>query len=281
MGGFNHQTLWGSEQQYYHEDFVLPPFKTYLYIITGKKYNNGLIREVRLGDHVGSIDLGLELNTEKYKIFLYRQNLYDAGALAHLANIQDGLNGFVFENKNTAAKNVFLKKVNLEFLYSKNQAGEPWSPETGSPYESYYNHSQYINGWSYDEVGIGSPLIGTRAFIREDLPNDPKDFFINNRVIALHAGLEGSLNKIDYLVKATWSKNYGTYRTTDEEQSTGISDPGSYGIFGEQKQFSTFLQLSQEISTNAGVRLIGAADFGDLYYNSSGIFLTFFYILKK
>ena len=281
LGGFNHQALWGSEQEYYHEDFVLSPFKTYLYILTGKKYNNGLIREVRLGNHLGSIDIGFEYYFENFKILLYRQNFYDAGALAHLANIQDGLNGFVFENKDTACKNAFLKKLNLEFLYSKNQAGEPWSPQTGSPYEAYYNHSQYINGWSYNEVGIGSPLIGTRAFIREDLPNDPKDYFINNRVVALHVGLEGAFNKIDYLLKATWSKNYGTYRTTDEEQSTGIPDPGSYGLFGEQKQFSPFLQLSREISTNAGLRLIGAADFGKLYYNSSGLFLAFFYTFRK
>lgn len=281
LGGFNHQTLWGNEQEYYHEDFVLSPFKTYLYVITGKKYNNGLIREVRLGDHVGSIDFGLEFHSDRYKLFLYRQNFYDAGALSRLANIQDGLNGFAFENKNTPSKEVYLKKLNFEFLYSKNQAGEPWSPPTGSPYESYYNHSQYINGWSYREVGLGSPLIGSRGFIREDLPNDPKDYFINNRVIAFHVGLEGYVKKVNCLMKATWSKNYGTYRTTDEDQSTGLSDPGSYGLFGEQRQFSAFLQLSRNLRSDAGLRLVGAADFGDLYHNSTGLFLTFFYLFDK
>jgi len=277
LGGFNHQTLWGNEQKYYNDDFNLSPFQTYLYVLTGKKYNNGVIREVRLGDHVGSIDIGLEYQFNNLRILLYRQNFYDAGALARLANIQDGLNGISFENENTAGKKVFLKKLNLEFLYSKNQAGEPWSPQTGSPYESYYNHSQYINGWSYKEVGIGSSLIGTRDYIRKELPNDPKDYFINNRVIALHIGLEGSLKNINYLLKATWSSNYGTYRTTDEDQSTGIPDPGSYGLFGEQRQLSTFFQLSRNITNNAGIGLIGAADFGELYYNSAGLFLTFSY----
>ncbi len=281
LGGFNHQTIWGSEQEYYHEDFILSPFKTYLYVLTGKKYNNGLIREVRLGDHLGSVDIGLEYHFENFKILFYRQNFYDAGALVHLANIQDGLNGFSFENEIETTKKVILKRMNFEFLYSKNQAGEPWSPPTGSPYEAYYNHSQYINGWSYKEVGIGSPLIGSRVYIREDLPGDPLDYFINNRVIAFHVGLEGSVKKINCLLKATWSRNYGTYRTSDENQTTGIPDPGSYGLFGVQSQFSTIFQLSRNISHNVGISLIGAADTGELYYNSTGLFLTFLYKFTK
>jgi hypothetical protein len=35
--------------------------------------------------------------------------------------------------------------------------------------------------------------------------------------------------------------------------------------------------LSRNITNNAGIGLIGAADFGELYYNSAGLFLTFSY----
>ena len=111
----------------------------------------------------------------------------------------------------------------------------------------YYNHGQYINGWSYNSIGLGTPFITTRTDIREELPSSPEEYFINNRVMAFHFGCEGSVKSVNYIFKASWSKNYGTYWTTDEEQSTDISNPGAYGIFGEQEQFSTYLELNREL----------------------------------
>ena len=35
-GGFNHQVVWGHEQDYYTEDYTLTPIETYFYVITGK-----------------------------------------------------------------------------------------------------------------------------------------------------------------------------------------------------------------------------------------------------
>ena len=86
--------------------------------------------------------------------------------LFHFANIQDGLNGISLENKNTAAILFRWKKFLFEFLYTKNQAGEPWSPSYTSPYEPYYNHGQYIQGWSYKGVGLGTPFITPRDYVQ-------------------------------------------------------------------------------------------------------------------
>ena len=52
-GGFNHQVVWGHEQDYYTEDYTLTPIETYFYVITGKKYTNGYIQEERQGNHLG------------------------------------------------------------------------------------------------------------------------------------------------------------------------------------------------------------------------------------
>ena len=98
-GGFNHQVVWGNEQDYYNDDYTLSPIETYFYVITGKKYSNGIIQDERQGNHLGSIDIGFEYEFDKVKLLLYRQNFYEAGALAHLANIQDGLNGISLENQ--------------------------------------------------------------------------------------------------------------------------------------------------------------------------------------
>ncbi|MFZ2340211.1 MAG: capsule assembly Wzi family protein [Bacteroidales bacterium] len=271
--GFNHQVVWGNEQDYYTEDYTLEPLETYLYVITGKKFSNGYIQEERQGNHLGSIDLGLEYEFEKIKLFIYRQNLYEAGALAHLANIQDGLNGISLQNLHRDGKPGIWDKMLLELLYTKNQAGEPWSPESGSPYEPYYNHGQYITGWSYLGSGLGTSFITTRDYIRENLPAHPEEYFINNRVMALHFGFEGSFRTLSYTLKASWSKNYGTYRTTDEEQSTEITNPGEYGIFGEQEQISSYFGVNKRFTNGLILGLIGAFDYGDLYYNSFGMFL--------
>jgi len=274
-GGFNHQVVWGSEQEYYLDDYTLSPVETYLYVITGKKFSNGYIQAERQGNHLGSIDLGLELELAELRIMLYRQSLYEVGGLSHLANIQDGLNGLIIENRHKKSQKTYWSKFLFEFLYTKNQAGKPWSPEYGSYYEPYYNHGQYLAGWSYDRVGLGTPFITTRSHLRDGLATHPEDFFVNNRVMVLHLGGEGRVENIDYVFKASWSKNYGTYNTTDEEQSTGIPDPGSFGVFGDRKQLSAYLELNRMINDMIGVGMIGAADFGELYYNSAGLFLKF------
>jgi len=270
--GFNHQVVWGNEQDYYNEDFTLTPLETYFYVITGKKYNNGSIQEERQGNHLGSIDIGFEYKFDKIRVFLYRQNFYEAGALAHLANIQDGLNGISIENQRNDNNLFAWNKLLVEFLYTKNQAGEPWSPSTGSPYEPYYNHGTYLNGWSYKGIGLGTPFVTSRNFILENLPCAPDEYYANNRLLALHIGFAGSVKSLNYVIKASWSQNFGTYWTTDQEQSTNISNPGEYGIFGTQEQFSAFLELNREFSNKINIGFIGAFDLGDLLYNAYGLF---------
>ncbi len=279
-GGFNHQVVWGHEQDYYNDDYTLSSIETYFYVITGKKYSNGYIQEERQGNHLGSIDIGLEYEFDKVKLILYRQNFYEAGALAYLANIQDGLNGISFENKQTGNTKPIWSKLLFEFLYTKNQAGEPWSPDTPSPYEPYYNHGQYITGWSYLGTGLGTPFIGTRSSIRAELPSAPEEYFINNRVMAFHLGFAGSMKSLNYILKASWAQNYGTYWTTDEEQSTDILNPGAYGIFGLQEQFSTYLELNRTINNGLNIGFIGAFDYGDLLYNSFGVFFKASYSIN-
>ena len=272
-GGFSHQVIWSDGRDYYSDDFTLNFPQSYLYVISGKRFSGGNIQEERLGNHSGSIDFAVEYSFSKIKVLIYRQNFYDAGALAHFANIQDGLNGVSLENIQRSNGQVFWRKFLLEVLYTKNQAGEPWSPPTPTLSENYFNHGQYFNGWSYQGKSLGTPFITVRSDAREGLPSHPRDFFINNRLFAIHCGGEGSIRNLDYIFKASWSKNYGTYRTTDEEQSTGIPDPGAYGLFGEQDQVSFYFELDKQLENGFHLGIIGAGDYGDLLYNSLGLFL--------
>ncbi|MFW5758920.1 MAG: capsule assembly Wzi family protein, partial [Bacteroidota bacterium] len=248
-GGFNHQVFWGNEAEYYGSDiYPLSLTKTYLYMITGTTYGNDNIPYSKIGNHLGTIDLGMEYQFDGWKLFGYRQNFFEVGALYYLANIRDGLNGLVIENTSPATKKGFRwEKGLLEIFYSKNQAGELWSPRTPSGDENYYNNFQYVKGWSYKDMNLGNPFIGTREYIRDDLPNDPDNYFINNRVIAFHAGFQGSWNQWDIAMKTSWSLNYGTYGTSEIGHSIGDRfDPPRHGIFEETQQFSAWLSLNYQ-----------------------------------
>jgi hypothetical protein len=258
-GGFNHQVFWGSEKKYWGDIYTLSPLKTYLYVITGRGWHAS-----RMGNSLGSIDLGFEYNFKNLRILAYRQNLYDAGALYHLANIRDGLNGLSFVNKQTTYKYFLWRRILIEVLYTKNQGGEPWSPYSKSGDEEYFNHYMYIQGWSYKGVGIGNPFITPRNSVREGLPLAPNEFFINNRVIAFHFGFEGSVKDWDFIIKTAYSLNYGTYNTSIEKNT-------SNGIFGEKKQFSAYLDAGRELKSGVRVGVTGAFDVGELYYNSVGV----------
>ena len=160
----------------------------------------------------------------------------------------------------------------FEFLYSKNQAGETWSPQTTSPIENYYNNGYYKAGWSYKSTGLGTPFINPRGTIRESLPTAPAEFFINNRVMAFHIGMEGSVNKLIFLTRLSFSRNYGTYNTSATgKQFPGSVYPSPYGVFPETNQFSGFLQTSRELTKGFRVGLVTAFDIGGLYYNSFGL----------
>jgi hypothetical protein len=98
-GGFNYQVLWGNVKKAYGDSYPFSRIKTYLYVLKGGTYSG----TIRLGDHLGSIDLGFEYEFKNVRLLAYRQNIYDAGALYHLANLRDGLNGLSLVNKRSTS----------------------------------------------------------------------------------------------------------------------------------------------------------------------------------
>jgi hypothetical protein len=276
LGGFNHQVFWGNEKSFMGENYSLSPLESYLYVISGTPYyNKDIPTSSKVGNHSGSIDVGLEFSFKKVKLLAYRQNLYEVGGLYYLSNIMDGLNGFSLENHNQNSDKIFKwKKFLFEFLYTKNQGGRPWAPVTPTPYENYYNHYAYIEGWSYKGDGLGNPFITPGIMARKDLPSWPGEYFINNRVRLFHIGLEGSVQKWDYILKASKSDNYGTYGTSDEEQSTDLRNPGSRGIFGKKEQFSFYYAGNRKLQKGFTIGFETAFDSGELLDNSFGFFVN-------
>lgn len=279
-GGFNHQVFWGNEQAAYGSNFKLSPAETFFYVVTGKSYGTKGVPTSKIGNQLGSIDIGASYDFNSIKVMLYRQSFYDVGALSKLANIRDGLNGISVENKHYEQRTTGFqwKKALFEFFYSKDQAGYPWSIFTKSGDEDYYNNFYYVNGWSYNGLGIGNPLITPRHYAKAGQAIKKADYFINNRVVAFHAGLNGSLNNWDFMTRLTYSKNYGTFGTSIYGNSTGhIRNPQRNDIFIPVKQFSFYLESMKKIRNGYSAGFATALDQGKLLDNSFGLILK----LKK
>lgn len=87
----------------------------------------------------------------------------------------------------------------------------------------------------------------------------------NNRIIAWNVGLGGKLfRKVPYLLKVTYSKNFGKY---------SLSDP-FYNSVPRQVSGALELTLPKRIIGNATLLRIGLyADKGSLYPDTAGITL--------
>lgn len=272
-GGLNHQAYWGNEATYYGSNYDISEFKNFIHVLTGTTFENGKVPGSKVGNHLGSVDIGMNYKFTNLNLAIYRQFFYDAGALGHLANIKDGLTGIAITNQNSG-KNLSWKKLLLEVVYSKNQAGELESKITPSGDEDYYNNHIYRKGWTYNDANLGSPFITQRDNGRKDLVNDPRDFFINNRVFALHFGTEIVFNHWSKLIKLSFSNNFGTYKTSAIGSSIGSRrDPPLYGIFETTKQLSIYIEGNRPLNESWTVGYAAALDRGDLLYNSFGAVL--------
>lgn len=271
-GGFNHQVVWGDEKDVMGSDYELNNFQTFIYINSGRNYSNKDIVETRIGDHLGSIDLGLTYEFKYRKLYIYRQNLFEAGALYYFANILDGLNGISLVNKQVNNKMIIWRKFLIELLYTKNQAGESWSRWTPTIHENYYNNGYYNAGWSYKGLGIGNPFVSPATLTKKGFPHDTSNFFINNRIAAIHIGIEVDVRTWIIIGKFSYSRNYGTFHTSATGKAfPGVVYPSPFGVFPEIGQFSGYLECTKNIKDNTQFKILTSFDVGDLYYNSFGM----------
>ncbi|MFC5409837.1 capsule assembly Wzi family protein [Larkinella bovis] len=271
--GFNHQVQWGGVTKDLPESMVkngrFPArFQDYLYVIMGNSLGrlvnvdstrySKFDRENRIGNHLGTIDLGLEYRSRQLSLLLYHQFIYEDGSLYYLSNIEDGLTGLRFRNLNPAPSGLRITGAVVEFLYTKSQGGSVFAdPDKLRGRDNYFNHGQYRDGWSYFGRTIGTPFITPVTDTRPNLAQ--YGFFTNNRVRAYHTGIQGKFaQNCGFQFKFSYSENYGTY---------DIPFPGTI------RQFSTLMMLELPLNQRGMlVTFSAAADQGDLFPNSRAVY---------
>ncbi|MCG6187202.1 capsule assembly Wzi family protein [Maribellus maritimus] len=275
-GGVNHMVVWGYEKEIF-PGWELSEFNTLKYVVIGKKYGTGSIPTSKVGNHIGSIDQGIEWQVGQTLVNGYHQFFYDVGALATLANAKDGLWGLSIKNEKAKSGNFYWNKFLFEFLYSKSQGGEIDSKPRASGAENYYNNFLYLNGWAYNGENLGNPLFTPEKHIKSGYPTTSTQYFPNNRIIAFHGGTEFQLKNWFCKGLLTYSLNYGTYRTSRGERGLGsviyYYEPP---YFPKLHQFSAYLESQRELNSGFELGIQLAIDQGKLLYNSigAGISLT-------
>ncbi|GAB3271284.1 capsule assembly Wzi family protein [Larkinella harenae] len=272
--GFNHQVQWGGTTTDLSEGLVknnqLPANRqAYYNMVMGKSisassqkvdttYFSRFDRENRIGNHLGSIDVGLEISTRKLSILFYRQSLIEDGSLFYGTNLEDGLHGIRYRNLAPRSSGLRITGAVAELLYTKSQGGSVFEDsDLLRGRDNYFNHSQYRNGWSYMGNGIGTPFITPMTDTRPDLPR--YGFFVNNRVRVFHAGLQGAFaQNAVFLIKVSYSQNYGTYEMP---------------FANTVEQLSSLVQVGIPLSKNGLLVTVSAAsDQGGLFQNSTGVY---------
>jgi hypothetical protein len=251
--GLNDNVQWGNNKAIFSKnEFTLSPWEEYTYVVFSKRFEFS-----QVGNHLGSVDLGLTYDTPSLTIMLYRQSFYDKDGLKHLANAADGLNGISFATKAPADEQFRLRKVTFETVYTKNQAADAVKRLGLLGYEDYYNNYIYRKGWSYYGNVLGTPLITTTLDGKNELPRDEREYFINNRLLAFHGAVSANSRSWSTLLKLTYSMNYGTFSTEK--------------AFGKRTQFSGYLEARKVFRHDFSLGLAAALDAGDVLPSSVGV----------
>jgi hypothetical protein len=268
-GGLNHQAFWGN----YAKTWPVGLFKLSFLQEIWAVATSQVVGNSKVGNHLGSLDIGFDYRFNDLILKGYRQNIYDIGAIGHLANIKDGLNGLTLINNRRSFTDDFVwKTILFEVLYTKSQAGEI-GKVIPSGAEDYYNNYQYPLGWSYRQLNLGSAFLTNRNDAKEDLVRLSNDFVVNNRIITYHFGFKAATNALSMATMLSYSRNFGTYKTSGVSyRSLGkeIIIPERALAYKPQSQLSSSLSVSKRMRANVSAGLLVAADYGSLLNNSFG-----------
>lgn len=280
IGGFEHWAQWGGiSPRSGKQPSTMKDYCRVFFALNGDENASISDQENVLGNHLGREYLRIEWRTSPTSIQLQYDKPFDDGSGMRLQNLPDGVYSLKISKNNRIA--IFTDLL-FEFITTTWQSGplhdRPATEEEMAkqdPNDFYYgkivlkgcdnylDHWEYRSGWTYNGKVIGLPLI---------IPNPPDANgktinFASTRVRGYHLGVQGCLKaKYPYILKMTYTKNYGKYN--QDNDSVFINKPWqlSMGIEIELNRLNTKLPISIGVGTYV--------DVGQLYQDSIGFTLN-------
>ena len=212
--GIRHHAQWGGVSSDPEVGAQSHSMKDFINVLIGKSGGEGVnefdVINV-LGNHYGSYEIKLGYLSPSFDIFAYKQHYFDDASGIELYNIKDGLYGIQANIHNFMP----LNKVVFEFANSRDQSGpvhyivydhDKYPAGYGGGADDYYNNFEYLNGVSYFNRSLGSPLLTSPEYNKNGELG-----FKNNRIRAFHLGFQGYISKqLSYRILATSMEGWGT-----------------------------------------------------------------------
>lgn len=226
--GVNHQALWGGKADYLRDPPTSAPngqlpssLRDFPYVFSATVPGNWVqlgytaFDSYRIGNHLGSIDFGLSWSGLKGNLLFYHQHPFEDVSGLLFLNTPDGIWGLRWARPTESYPSGFrLHRLTMEVLSTTNQSG-PTFYITGSKYQgadNYFNHGQYIHGWSYQGNAIGTPLIPTRNELQPGLQAQSSFYFPSNRVQSAYIAAEGRWHdRLTLTSRISYGRYYGTF----------------------------------------------------------------------
>jgi hypothetical protein len=206
-----------------------------------------------LGNHLGVWELGMTVGFERFDLLLHKTTPFEDMSGLKARSPEDGLYGVSIARKERGRA---IDGLLWEFLYTKSQSG-PDAPDdpsgSGVGRDNYFNNEIYRDGWTYDGRIIGTPLF---AFD----PYRTFDVIFNNRVVAHHFGIEGTVFSTRYMCLYTYSLNYGTYNDLFNARDAGVA----YRFDPPLQQHAFLVRWERPFSALGRIFYIDAAVAGDV-----------------
>lgn len=304
FAGLNHSVLFGGTMSDgtkipvdWYNTFVANPSEKLEEFMWGEGANTP-------GEHVGFSEFGLEFETEKFTLSISKQDpftdywglfrskdkililnfsmnkrnwiekiSYQYGYTKH----QSGPGLHLRSYKNVEDYSLFLKEnFGLDVEVNTWEEFHPYLVEYVNQGHSefgrdnFFNHGVYKLGHFYDGHFYGYPLMHSNRQIKYFRNIDDFNYQIigNNRLWSHHFLAEGTINpKLTYTARATFTKNYGTYRGF---YTSGFNERPDYYFREGKKQNYFLLELTQQLPRNFSANAAMGFDSGELY-NSFGI----------
>jgi hypothetical protein len=231
-GGFNHQVLYGGYAAYLRDwpdravEGRLPAsWRLYRNVVLGLIPDDqaaggltGFDATYRVGNHVGGYDLALEWRARRGTWLLYHQHVFEDVSGIVLKNARDGLTGLSWQRRpaRIGARAFGVVRVVGEYLHTMHQSGAEFF-QSGSAYQgkdNYFNHGQYVQGWSNFGRALGTPFLVPLPELPDLAAEGGREFFPSNRVRMGYLGLMGYYGpRLTWTVRLALSHQAGTYNS--------------------------------------------------------------------
>jgi hypothetical protein len=250
--GLDHYIFWGGTSPTLGK---LPDdFKSYMLYVTGRAGSSSFPESDQLnvaGNQLGTYLMQLDRDYERFNLKCYYSHPFEDHSGMEYDNWKDNLLGVSIEFK----KQGIIEKALYEVMFTMNQSGPYCIQGVMRGCDSYFNHGEYLSGFTYKGYILASPLFSPVIM------NDSIAMGIeNNRLLMHHFGLEGSLATcLHWEGLFTFSHNLGTY-------GKPYTTP--------KNEFSSLLRfnyINPQFPVNLSLSLAG--DIGSMYQNRLGVMI--------